>query len=53
MKRSALLWSIVLLELVSPLPAFLTLGAIYVLLVRPDWFRRWVNELYTSTQDEG
>ncbi len=53
MKRSVLLWSIVLLELVSPLPAFLTLGAIYVLLVRPDWFRRWVNDLYAIAPDEG
>jgi len=41
-----LLWAVVLLELVSPVPLFLTFGAIYVLLVRPPWFRDVVRELY-------
>jgi len=41
-----MLWVVVLLELVSPVPLFLTFGAIYVLLVRPPWFRDLVRELY-------
>ena len=41
-----LLWAVVLLEIVSPVPALLTLGAIYVLLVRPAWLPALVRELY-------
>ena len=42
------LWLVVLLELVSPVPAFLTLGAAYVLLVRPPWFLDLVQRLYAD-----
>ncbi len=42
----AWLWGAVLLELVSPVPALLTLGGIYVLAAKPAWFRRAVDELY-------
>lgn len=45
---AAILWLVVLLELVSPLPAVLTFGAIYVLLFRPPWFGRMVRELYAG-----
>jgi hypothetical protein len=41
-----LLWSIVVLEIVSPVPAVLTAGAIWVLLARPAWLPRLVRELY-------
>lgn len=41
-----LLWAIVALELFSPIPAFLTLGTIWVLLFRPPWFRELVDRLY-------
>ncbi|NIM01636.1 MAG: hypothetical protein GTN89_12575 [Acidobacteria bacterium] len=41
------LWLIVLLELISPIPVFLTIGAIVVLLTRPPWFRQMVDELYS------
>ena len=40
------LWSIIALELISPIPAFLTIGAIVVLLTRPPWFRELVDDLY-------
>jgi hypothetical protein len=42
-----LLWSVVLLEIASPVPLFLSLGAVYVLLVRPPWFYRLVRDLYS------
>jgi hypothetical protein len=41
-----LLWAVVLLEVVLPVPAFLSLGAVYVLLIRPPWLPRLVRELY-------
>jgi hypothetical protein len=41
-----LLWSIVVLEIVSPVPAVLTAGTIWVLLARPPWLPRLVRELY-------
>lgn len=40
------LWLIILLELVSPVPLFLTLGAVYVMLFRPPWFLATVKRLY-------
>jgi len=40
------LWIVVLIELVSPLPAVLTFGSAYVLAVRPRWFLRMIQELY-------
>jgi hypothetical protein len=43
-----LLWVMVLIELVSPVPAFLTLGAIWVLLFRPPWFLELVRQLYAE-----
>jgi hypothetical protein len=46
-----LLWAIVLLEIVSPIPAFLSLGAVYVLLARPPWLPRVVRELYATGGD--
>jgi len=42
------LWLIVLLELISPIPAFLTIGAVIVLLTKPPWFRQLVEDLYRS-----
>jgi len=41
-----LLWAVVVLEIVSPIPAFLSLGTVYVLLARPAWLPRLVSELY-------
>ena len=41
-----LLWAVVLLEIVSPFPAVLSLGAVHVLLMRPAWFPRLVRRLY-------
>jgi len=49
MKRPTLvllLWVVVLLELVSPVPAVLTLGTVYVLVARPAWFPALVRRLY-------
>jgi len=40
------LWLIVLLEVISPIPAFLTIGAIIVLLTKPPWFRQLVDDFY-------
>ncbi len=48
-----LLWAVVLLEIVSPLPAFLSLGAVHVLLTRPSWFPRLVRELYEKNGGQG
>lgn len=42
----ALIWALIVLELLSPLPAFLTLGAVWVMLVRPPFFLRLVQRLY-------
>ena len=42
----AALWLVVLLELVLPVPGFLTLGALYVLAARPPWFLDMVIRLY-------
>ena len=47
------LWAVVLLELISPVPALLTLGAIYVLLVRPPWFLALVKDLYGESGEAG
>ena len=44
--RVTLIWAIVVVELLSPIPAALTIGAIYVLLARPRWFLEIVGELY-------
>ena len=41
-----LIWLLIALELISPLPAFLTLGAVWVMLERPPWFLRLVLRLY-------
>jgi hypothetical protein len=41
-----LLWVVVMVEIVAPVPAFLSLGAAYVLLARPRWFLDLVHELY-------
>lgn len=46
-----LAWILVAVELISPLPAFLTLGAIYVLIARPPWFPRIVERLYGDVGD--
>ena len=45
-KTVLLLWVVVLVEIVSPIPGLLSLGAVYVLLVRPGWFPAIVRELY-------
>lgn len=42
------LWLVVLVEILSPLPAFLSLGAIWVLIARPAWFPRLVERLYRA-----
>ena len=41
-----LLWAVVIVELISPIPAFLTFGALWVLLTRPPSFLALVHELY-------
>ena len=41
------LWLAVLLEIVSPIPAVLSIGAIWVLLFRPPWLPRLVDRLYS------
>ena len=41
------LWAIVALEILSPVPTLLSLGTAYVLLVRPPWFRQLVLDLYS------
>jgi hypothetical protein len=51
-KTVLLLWAVVVLEIVSPVPAFLSLGAVYVLLVRPPWLPRIVRELYGTKDDD-
>lgn len=43
-----LLWLVVIVEMISPIPLGLTLGAAYVLLVRPPWFLDLVHELYAD-----
>jgi hypothetical protein len=42
----ALIWAAIVLELLSPIPAFLTLGAVWVMLARPPAFLRLVLRLY-------
>jgi len=41
-----LLWLIVVVEFVSPIPGALTIGAAWVLLTRPAWFLTLVHHLY-------
>ena len=41
-----LLWLIVIVEFVAPIPGVLTLGAAWVLLTRPTWFLTLVHRLY-------
>jgi hypothetical protein len=41
-----ILWGLVLLEIVSPIPMALTVGAIWVLIARPPWFLQMVQRLY-------
>ena len=45
------LWAVVLLELLLPVPGLLTLGAIWVLVVRPPWFLDVVQRLYGPRAD--
>ena len=47
-----LLWTVILVELISPIPAFLTFGAAWVLLARPPWFLTLVRELYAQPPEE-
>lgn len=47
------LWLIVVLELISPVPLVLTFGAAYVLVVRPRWFHDLVRELYGTDGEDG
>ena len=47
-KTEWLLWAVVILEIVSPIPAVLSLCMIYVLLVRPPWLPALVRELYAD-----
>ena len=44
--RIALVWAAIVLEMVSPIPAVLSIGAIWVLLARPRWFYDLVREHY-------
>lgn len=44
--RLLLVWVAIAFELVSPIPGPLALGAAWVLLVRPAWFRALVDEIY-------
>ena len=46
--RYAWLWLFVVIEAVSPVPAFLTVGAAWVLVARPPWFKRLVDDLYAA-----
>lgn len=41
-----ILWAVVLLEIVSPIPLALTVGAVWVLIARPPWFLQMVQTLY-------
>jgi hypothetical protein len=43
---------VILLEFISPVPLFLSFGAVFILLVRPRWFLRFVRKLYTVQQEE-
>lgn len=52
LQTTALLWAMILLELVSPIPAFLTLGAIWVMFLRPPWFLHLVQQLYGESPDD-
>jgi len=49
----ALLWLLVAVEFLSPVPAFLTFGAAWVLLARPPWFLELVRSLYADVEDAG
>jgi len=48
-----LLWLVVLIEFLSPVPAFLTFGAAWVLLFRPPWFLELVRALYAGAGTPG
>ncbi len=43
-----ILWLVVVLEMVLPVPGILTLGALWVLVARPAWFAEIVRELYAD-----
>lgn len=47
----ALLWLLVAIEFFSPVPAFLSFGAAWVLLFRPPWFLRLARALYAQAGD--
>jgi hypothetical protein len=48
--KLGLLWLVVIVELLAPVPAILSLGAIYVLLTRPRWFLDLVLGLYGRSE---
>lgn len=52
LQATALLWAMIILELLSPIPAFLTLGAIWVMLLRPPCFLHLVQQLYGESPDD-
>ena len=43
-----LLWALVIVEFISPIPAALTWTAAWVLLARPPWFLRLIQGLYSD-----
>ena len=49
----ALLWAVVVMEVLAPVPALLSLGAIYVLVARPRWFLILVLGLYQERAPAG
>jgi len=38
----------IVLELISPLPAFLTFGSLIVLFAKPRWFKQFIDWLYAE-----
>jgi len=47
----AVLWLVVITEILSPIPLALSAGAIYVLVARPAWFLDVVRDLYPEALD--
>lgn len=44
----ALLWALIVLEILSPIPLALTLGSAWVLATRPGWFLEIVRNVYDA-----
>ncbi|MFC1851538.1 hypothetical protein ACFL27_15185 [candidate division CSSED10-310 bacterium] len=48
----AVVLGVIALEFVSPIPLFLSFGALYIMIMKPPWFVKFIRQLYFVEQTE-